>query len=188
MKQKNQPSHLINEKIRFSQIRVISDDHSNLGTMTPQEALRVAQEKQLDLVLVSDKAVPPVCRIVDYGKFKYEQEKQERAKPARTQLKELKMRYTIEEHDYQVRVNQARRFIKAGDQVKVTITFRGRETQHSDLGESLLLRMSEDLQESAQVQQAPKREGNRMMMILVPKTATPTKTRKEVAEPVKAKV
>lgn len=162
----------INERIRFPKIRVIDTDGAQLGVISPQEALRLAQEKELDLVLVSDKADPPVCRIMDYGKYKFEQEKkarEARKKQHTADVKEVKMRYTIEEHDYQVRVNQAERFLKSGDKVKATIIFRGREIQHSDLAEGLLKRMATDLQELAEVQQAPKREGRNMMMLLAPK-------------------
>jgi translation initiation factor IF-3 len=162
----------INERIRFPQIRVIDTDGTQLGIMTPSEAIRIAEEKELDLVLLSDKAEPPVCRIMNYGKYKFEQEK--KAREARknqhtADVKEVKMRYKIEEHDYQVRVNQAERFLKSGDKVKATITFRGREIQHSDLAEDLLKRMATDLQELAEVQQAPKKEGRNMMMLLSPK-------------------
>jgi translation initiation factor IF-3 len=162
----------INERIRFPKIRVIDTDGGQLGIISPQEALRVAQEKELDLVLVSDKADPPVCRIMDYGKYKFEQEKkarEARKKQHTADVKEVKMRYKIEDHDYQVRVHQAERFLKSGDKVKATITFRGREIQHSDLAEGLLKRMATDLQELAEVQQAPKREGRNMMMLLAPK-------------------
>ncbi|WP_041779871.1 translation initiation factor IF-3 [Allocoleopsis franciscana] len=162
----------INERIRFPNIRVIDTDGGQLGIITPQEALRIAEEKELDLVLVSDKADPPVCRIMDYGKYKFEQEKkarEARKKQHTADVKEVKMRYKIEEHDYQVRVNQAERFLKSGDKVKATITFRGREIQHSDLAEDLLKRMAMDLEELAEVQQLPKREGRNMMMLLSPK-------------------
>ncbi len=162
----------INERIRFPKIRVIDTDGAQLGILTPQEALRIAEEKELDLVLVSDKADPPVCRIMDYGKFKFEQEKKAREakkKQHTADVKEVKMRYKIEDHDYQVRVNQAVRFLKDGDKVKATITFRGREIQHSDLAEDLLKKMATDLEELAEVQQAPKREGRNMMMLLSPK-------------------
>ena len=162
----------INERIRFPQIRVIDTDGSQLGILTPREALRIAEEKELDLVLVSDKANPPVCRIMDYGKFKFEQEKkarEARKKQHTSDVKEVKMRYKIEDHDYNVRVNQAERFLKSGDKVKATIMFKGREIQHTDLAETLLKRMATDLQEVAEVQQAPKREGRNMMMLLSPK-------------------
>jgi translation initiation factor IF-3 len=172
--EKKRPRDLpqINERIRFPEIRVIDTDGGQLGIMTPQDALRMAEEKELDLVLLSDKAEPPVCRIMDYGKFKFEQEKkarEARKKQHTADVKEVKMRYKIEEHDYQVRVNQAERFLKAGDKVKATITFRGREIQHSDLAEELLNRMAKDLQELAELQQAPKKEGRNMMMLLSPK-------------------
>ncbi|GAL93825.1 MAG: translation initiation factor IF-3 [Microcystis sp.] len=162
----------INERIRFPEIRVIDSDGSQLGIITPAEALRVAEEKELDLVLVSETANPPVCRIMDYGKYKFEQEKKAREakkKQHTADIKEVKMRYKIDEHDYNVRVNQAQRFLKAGDKVKATITFRGREIQHSNLAEELLARMAKDLEDVAEVQQAPKKEGRNMMMMLSPK-------------------
>jgi translation initiation factor IF-3 len=164
----------INERIRFPQIRVIGTDGEQLGILTPREAQEIADENGLDLVLVSDKADPPVCRIMDYGKYKFELEKKAREakkKQHTAEVKEVKMRYTIEEHDYQVRVSQADRFIKSGDKVKATITFRGREIQHSDLAEKVLKRMAEDLKEIAEVQQYPKKEGRNMMMLLSPKKA-----------------
>jgi translation initiation factor IF-3 len=171
-KRRNRDLPQINERIRFPKIRVIDVDGAQVGVVTPQEALRLAEERELDLVLVSDKADPPVCRIMDYGKYKFELEKKAREakkKQHTADVKEVKMRYKIEEHDYQVRVNQAERFLKSGDKVKATITFRGREIQHSDLAEELLKRMATDLQELAEVQQAPKKEGRNMMMLLSPK-------------------
>jgi translation initiation factor IF-3 len=162
----------INENIRFPQIRVIDTEGEQLGILSPKEALKIAREKELDLVLVSENSDPPVCRIMDYGKYKFEQEKKARAirkKQQTADLKEVKMRYKIDEHDYQVRVNHAKRFLKSGDKVKATITFRGREIQHVHLAEELLERMAEDLADFAEIQQAPKKEGRNMMMFLVPK-------------------
>lgn len=162
----------INERIRFPQIRVIDSDGAQLGIITPREAMAVAEEKELDLVLVSDTADPPVCKIMDYGKYKYEQDKklkEAKKKQHNADVKEVKMRYKIEEHDYNVRVRSAERFLKSGDKVKATINFRGREIQHADLAEGLLKRMATDLEEVAEVQQAPKREGRNMMMLLAPK-------------------
>lgn len=162
----------INERIRFPEIRVIDTDGAQLGILTPSEALRMAEEKELDLVLVSETAKPPVCRIMDYGKYKFEQEKKAREakkKQHTSDVKEVKMRYKIDDHDYNVRVNQAQRFLKAGDKVKATITFKGREIQHSNLAEELLKRMATDLETVAEVQQAPKKEGRNMMMLLAPK-------------------
>jgi len=162
----------INERIRFPKIRVIDTDGTQMGIMPPQEALQLAEEKELDLVLISDKADPPVCRIMDYGKYKFEQEKkarEARKKQHTADVKEVKMRYKIEEHDYNVRVKQAERFLKDGDKVKATVMFRGREIQHSDLAEELLKRMATDLEPFGEVQQAPKKEGRNMMMLISPK-------------------
>lgn len=171
-KKPNRDLPQINERIRFPQIRVIDTDGAQLGIMTPRDARQMAEEKELDLVLVSDKADPPVCRIMDYGKFKFEQEKKAREakkKQHTSDVKEVKMRYKIEEHDYQVRIHQAERFLKDGDKVKATIMFRGREIQHTDLAEALLNRMATDLQEIGELQQAPKKEGRNMMMLIAPK-------------------
>jgi translation initiation factor IF-3 len=162
----------INEQIRFPQIRVIDADGSQLGVITPKEAIAIAQEKDLDLVLVSETAKPPVCKIMDYGKYKYERDKkikEAKKKQHNADIKEVKMRYKIEEHDYNVRVKNAQRFLKSGDKVKATVSFRGREIQHSDLAIELLQRMAADLDEVAEIQQAPKREGRNMMMMLAPK-------------------
>ncbi len=168
--QQNQPN--INERIRFPQIRVVDSDGSQLGIMTPDEAIEIAEGKNLDLVLVSDKADPPVCRVMDYGKFKFEQEKKAREakkKQHTSDVKEVKMRYKIGTHDYEVRVNHAKRFLKSGDKVKATVNFRGREIQHAHLAEALLKKMANDLLDFGEVQQAPKREGRNMIMYLAPK-------------------
>ncbi|ASC72932.1 Translation initiation factor IF-3 [Halomicronema hongdechloris C2206] len=170
MRNRNTPP--INQNIRFPEIRVISTDGEQLGIMSPSDAIRLAEERQLDLVLVSDKATPPVCRIMDYGKYKFEQEKRAREAKKRqhnADVKEVKMRYKIDEHDYKVRVKHAQRFLKSGDKVKATVMFRGREIQHTDLAEELLRQMANDLADVAEVQQAPKREGRNMMMMLSPK-------------------
>lgn len=162
----------INERIRFPAIRVIDIDGSQLGIITPNEAMQIAEERGVDLVLVSDAADPPVCRVMDYGKYKFEQEKRAREakkKQHTADVKEVKMRYKIEEHDYNVRVKNAERFLKSGDKVKATITFRGREIQHADLAQDLLERMAKDLEEFGEVQQAPKKEGRNMMMLIAPK-------------------
>ncbi len=163
---------MINERIRFPKVRVIDTNGDQLGILSPREAQRIAEEKELDLVLVSDKADPPVCRIMDYGKFKFEQEKkarEARKKQHTADVKEVKMRYNIDDHDYNVRMKSAQRFLEEGDKVKATIMFRGREIQHADLAEGLLRRMAEGLQEVAEVQQAPKREGRNITMLLSPK-------------------
>jgi translation initiation factor IF-3 len=162
----------INENIRYPKIRVIDSEGEQLGILTPREALALAEEKELDLVLVSETSDPPVCRVMDYGKYKFEQEKKARAikkKQHTADVKEVKMRYKIDEHDYQVRVNQAKRFLNSGDKVKATVNFRGREIQHAHLAEELLARMAQDLTEIAEIQQQPKKEGRNMIMMLSPK-------------------
>ena len=161
-----------NGQIRFPNIRVIDSDGSQLGVITPKEAIAIASEKNLDLVLVSETAKPPVCKIMDYGKYKYERDKklkEAKKKQHNADVKEVKMRYKIEEHDYQVRVKNAQRFLKAGDKVKATVSFRGREIQHSNLAIDLLKRMATDLEDFGEVQQKPKREGRNIMMMLSPK-------------------
>jgi len=171
-KKRNRDLPPINRRIRYPKVRVIDKDGEQLGILALEEALKIAEEKGLDLFLVSDKSDPPVCRILDYGKYKYEQERKEKQakKNQRTaDVKEVKMRYKIEEHDYNVRIRNAQRFLKSGDKVKATITFRGREIQHANLAEQLLKRMAKDLEEVGEVQQAPKREGRNMMMLISPK-------------------
>ena len=161
-----------NESIRFPNIRVIDSEGQQLGVITPKEAMAIAEERGLDLVLVSETAKPPVCKIMDYGKYKYEQDKklkEAKKKQHNADVKEVKMRYKIDTHDYEVRVKSAERFLKSGDKVKATVSFRGREIQHSRLAEELLRRMASDLEEVAEVQQFPKREGRNMMMMLAPK-------------------
>ena len=162
----------INERISHPNLRVVDSDGSQLGVISRVEALEVAKNRELDLVLVAEKANPPVCRIMNYGKFKFEQEKkakEAKKKSHQTEVKEVKMRYKIDIHDYQVRISQATRFLKAGDKVKCTVIFRGREIQHTALAETLLRRMAKDLEEKAEVQQSPKREGRNMIMFLTPR-------------------
>ncbi|MBM5817828.1 MAG: translation initiation factor IF-3 [Cyanobacteria bacterium K_Offshore_surface_m2_239] len=168
----------INERINYPNVRVVDADGSQLGVITREAALAVARERELDLVLVSEKADPPVCRVMDYGKYKFEQEKkakEAKKKSHQTEVKEVKMRYKIDSHDYQVRIGQASRFLKAGDKVKCTVIFRGREIQHTALAEALLLRMAKDLGENAELQQAPKREGRNMIMFLSPRRQAASK-------------
>ena len=162
----------INERINYPEIRVVDSDGQQLGVIDRLKALEIASKRELDLVLVSEKANPPVCRIMDYGKYKFEQEKkakEARKKSHQTEVKEVKMRYKIDKHDYDVRIGQAVRFLKAGDKVKCTVIFRGREIQHSNLAETLLQKMATDLEEQSEVQQSPKREGRNMIMFLSPR-------------------
>ena len=162
----------INERIKYPQLRVVDSDGKQLGVIDRLKALEIATQRELDLVLVSEKANPPVCRIMDYGKYKFEQEKkakEARKKSHQTEVKEVKMRYKIDKHDYDVRIGQAAKFLKSGDKVKCTVIFRGREIQHSNLAETLLLKMANDLEEQSEVQQKPKREGRNMIMFLSPR-------------------
>jgi len=162
----------INERISYPELRVVDSDGQQLGVLDRLKALEIASKRELDLVLVSEKAKPPVCRIMDYGKYKFEQEKkakEARKKSHQTEIKEVKMRYKIDKHDYDVRIGQALRFLKAGDKVKCTVIFRGREIQHTNLAETLLKRMANDLEEQSEVQQSPKREGRNMIMFLSPR-------------------
>ena len=179
----------INERINYPSLRVVDSDGAQLGIISREEALEVAQERELDLVLVSEKANPPVCRIMNYGKFKFEQEKkakEAKKKSHQTEVKEVKMRYKIDQHDYQVRIGQATRFLKSGDKVKCTVIFRGREIQHTALAETLLKRMAKDLEEQGEVQQAPKREGRNMIMFLTPRKTPLIKAESEESAPQKA--
>ena len=162
----------INSNIVDSKVRLISSTGSQLGIYSSKEALRLAQEEGLDLVMISDRSDPPVCKITNYGKYKFYQEKKAkevRKKQHNANLKEVKMRYKIEQHDYKVRINQAYRFLEAGDKVKATVTFKGREIQHTDLAIELLKTMAKDLGDSANVQQSPSRDGKHIIMILSPK-------------------
>jgi len=152
-------------------VRVIADDGQQLGIIPTSEALRIAQEKGLDLVEVAPGAEPPVCRIMDFGKFKYQQQKKQqeaRKKQTVIQLKEIKVRPKTDEHDYQTKLKHIRRFLEAGDRCKVTVFFRGREIVHKDRGLTILNRIVVDLGELAKTEQEPKSEGRTMTMLLAP--------------------
>lgn len=162
----------VNDQIRGKEIRVISDDGEQLGIMSVREAMKIAEEKGMDLVKVAPNAKPPVCRIMDFGKYKYEQSKREkeaRKKQTIINVKEVKMRPNIEEHDFQTKARNAERFLKQGDKVKVTIMFRGREITHPQLAEELLNKLAERVKDLANVEKGAKIEGKNMTMILAPK-------------------
>lgn len=151
---------------------MVSADSEQLGIVHIKEALRIAQEKNLDVVCVAPTAKPPVCRIMDYGKFRFEQSKKEkeaRKNQKTIDIKEMKFRPKIEEHDFNVKLKNVERFLKSGDKVKVTIMFRGRERSHPELGEKILNKVAERLLELAIVEKKPKLEGRNMIMILAPK-------------------
>ena len=164
----------INEEIRAREVRVITADGEQLGIMSGRAAQQLAVERHLDLVEIAPTAKPPVCKIMDYGKFRYEQQKREkeaRKKQKTVDIKEVKLRPGIEDHDFNVKYKNAVRFLEDGDKVKVTIMFRGRELSHPELGEVLLNKMAEQLKEIAVVERVPKLEGKNMIMIVAPKPA-----------------
>ena len=163
---------MLNEAITYPQIRVIDENGEQLGILTSQEALAKAQEAGLDLVEVSPNAEPPVCRIMDFGKFRFENSKQKQGakkKQKKTQVKEIKFRPRTEIGDYNVKVKQLRKFLENGDKTKVTMRFRGREFAHQELGMELLKRVVADLEEVSNVEQMPGMEGRQMVMLLGPK-------------------
>ena len=164
----------INEEIRAREVRVITADGEQLGVMSGRAAQQLAVERHLDLVEIAPTAKPPVCKIMDYGKFRYEQQKREkeaRKKQKTFDIKEVKLRPGIEDHDFNVKYKNAVRFLEDGDKVKVTIMFRGRELSHPELGEVLLNRMAQQLKEIAVAERVPKLEGKNMIMIVAPKPA-----------------
>jgi translation initiation factor IF-3 len=161
----------INREIRAREVRVIDAEGKQLGILPLTEALRAALNAELDLVEVSSKSEPPVCRIMDYGKFKYQQSKKAhdaRKKQAVIHVKEVKMRPKTEEHDFQFKLKHIERFLKEGNKTKVTIVFRGRELAHPDLGRAMMVRIAEGSKEWGKVEQEAKFEGRNFVMILAP--------------------
>lgn len=167
-------SHQINDEIRDKEVRLIGDDGAQLGVVSGQEALAAAQAKELDLVKISPKAVPPVCKIMDYGKFRFEQTKKD--KEARrnqhvVEIKEIRMSPGIDTNDFDTKQRNAHKFLSEGNKVKVSVRFKGRSIAHSSLGEKLLIRFSDGLMEIAILEKAPKLEGRNMALFLAPKNA-----------------
>ena len=161
----------INERIRVSKVRLIGADGSQIGIVETDEARRIAREADLDLVEVAPDSRPPVCKVLDYSKYKYEQEqkaKQARKHQQQVNVREIKLRPKIADHDYETKKGHVARFLNKKDKVKVTIMFRGREQAHPERGRALLDRLTEDLSELAIVEQAPQREGRNMHMVLGP--------------------
>lgn len=154
-------------------MRLVDNENKQLGIVSLQEALRIADDRQLDLVEIAPQAKPPVCRLMDYGKYKYEQSKREKEAKKKQRVinvKEVKLRPNIDEHDYQVKFRNAERFLKDGDKVKATIMFRGREIVYTPKGKELLSRMYKELADISIIERHPKVEGRNMIMILAPKT------------------
>ena len=162
----------MNDEIDVPQVRVIDAKGENHGVISLEDALEIADEAGLDLVEVSPQVSPPVCKVLDYGKYKYEQQKkanEARKKQKTIDVKEIKMRPSIDEHDYQVKMKNVRKFLNHGDKVKMTIRFRGREMAHQDLGLRVLTRVREELEEIIKIEQMPKSEGRLMVMVITPK-------------------
>jgi translation initiation factor IF-3 len=160
--------------IRAREVRVVSETGEQLGVFSSRDALKLAQERGYDLVEVAPTARPPVCRIMDFGKYKYEQSKRDREarkKQKVVTIKEVKMRPNIEDHDFEVRQRQTEQFLRDGDKIKATIMFRGREVVHADLGKQVLDRLLESVKDLCVVERVAKLEGKNMIMILAPKAA-----------------
>ncbi|WP_328593247.1 translation initiation factor IF-3 [Tritonibacter aquimaris] len=161
----------VNERIRAPEIRLIGAEGENVGVVHPAKAMQMAADAGLDLVEISPNATPPVCKIMDFGKFKYEQQKREseaRKKQKTIEVKEVKFRPNTDTHDYEVKMRNVFKFLEKGDKVKVTLRFRGREMAHQNLGRELLLRVAEDTKEIGKVENMPKMEGRQMIMMIGP--------------------
>ncbi|NLD68156.1 MAG: translation initiation factor IF-3 [Limnobacter sp.] len=164
--------HRINGEINALEVRLVGADNEPIGIVHVREALRMAEEADLDLVEIAPQARPPVCRLMDYGKFKYQEQKRQheaRAKQKIIQVKEVKFRPGTDEGDYQVKMRNLRRFLEEGDKAKVTLRFRGREMAHQEFGVRLLERVRNDLEDIAQVEQMPRLEGRQMVMVVAPR-------------------
>lgn len=174
--------HQINEEIRDSEIRLISATGEQLGIMSAAQAQHIADEQGLDLVKISPQAKPPVCKLMDYGKFRFEQAKREKeAKKNQhvVEIKEIRLSPGIDVNDFNVKANHAKRFLKDGNKVKVSVRFRGREVTHSSIGLDLLHRFAENCSEIGSMEKAPKLEGRQMIMFLAPKKDNPKKDAKK---------
>ena len=162
----------VNERIRIPEVRVVDDEGGQLGIMPTRQALDLAREKGLDLVEVAPNAEPPVCKIMDYGKYKYQQSKRaQEAKKRQTtiQVKEVKVRPKIEEHDLQFKLKNIRKFLDERNKIKVSMIFRGREIAHTSIGMQVLNRIAEEIEEIGVIEQSPKLEGRNLSMIIAPK-------------------
>jgi len=160
-----------NERIRALQVQVISSDGKNLGTLSTQEAINIAKQEGLDLIEISPNANPPVCKIIDIGKYKYDQQKKAhkaKKKQKIMNLKEIKLRPVTEIHDYNFKIKNAQKFLTKGDKVKFTVQFRGREMQHTNLGYELMQRITDDTASLGKIEVKPKFEGRQIIMIIQP--------------------
>ncbi|MFW8626953.1 translation initiation factor IF-3 [Deinococcus sp. ME38] len=177
--------HKVNEQIRVRQIRLIGAEGEQVGIIDTRDAMQMAREAGMDLVMVSPQAVPPVCRLLDYGRFRYEQqqnEKENRKRARAQEVKAIKFRVKIDDHDFKTKTGHVRRFLEEGHKVKVTIMFRGRERTHPELGERILVRVAETLADIGAPEGTPSMMGMDMNMIMTPKAApAPKKERTDDA-------
>ena len=161
----------INDRIRAFEVQVISSDKKNLGTFSIKEAIDMAKEEGLDLIEISPNAKPPVCKITDIGKYRYDLQKKAnkaKKKQKKVELKEIKLRPVTEVHDYTFKIKNAQKFLSKGDKVKFTIKFKGRELQHSHLGNELMDKIKQDMREMGRVELQPKFDGKQMIMVIQP--------------------
>jgi translation initiation factor IF-3 len=162
----------VNDEIRAREVQLIDQDGANHGVKDFRDAIAMAQEAGLDLVEISPHSAPPVCKILDYGKYKFQSQKkaaEARKKQKVVEIKEIKLRPMIDDHDYDVKMRAMKRFFEEGDKVKITLRFRGREMAHQELGAKLLNRVKDDIGEIAKVEQEPKYEGRQIVMVLAPR-------------------
>lgn len=170
-RQRDERKHRLNREINAPEVRLFSPDNEPLGVVSVQEALRMAGDLDVDLVEIAATATPPVCRLIDYGKFKYQEQKkaaEAKARQAVVDIKEVKFRPGTDDGDYQIKLRNIRRFLADGDKCKITLRFRGREITHQQLGQDLLNRLRDDLGDTVQIEQAPKLEGRQMIMMVAP--------------------
>lgn len=178
-------THQVNEEIRDKEVRVISDTGEQLGIMSARSALEIAARKEMDLVKISPKAVPPVCKIMDYGRFRFEQAKREkeiRKNQHVVEIKEIRMSPSIDSGDFNVKIRNAKKFLAEGNRVKVAVRFRGREMAHTEIGAELLKRFAEECGDIANLEKKANMEGRHMIIFLAPKTAKELATAKKAAE------
>ena len=171
-------AHQTNEEIRDKEVRLISDSGEQLGIMSAQEALHLAEEQGLDLVKISPNAVPPVCKLMDYGKYRFEQtkrEKEARKNQRVVEIKEVRMSPSIDVNDFNVKLRNAQKFLSEGNRCKVTVRFRGREMAHTNIGQDLLTKFADECGEVAVMDKSPKLEGRHMSIFLSPKSTKETK-------------
>ena len=166
-------NHLVNEDIKVAEVRLVGADGSQLGIMETAKALHIAEESGLDLVLIAPQATPPVCRVMDYGKYRFDQqkrEKEQRKNQKTVEVKEIRLSLNIDVHDFDTKVDQAKKFLSAGNKLKVSIRFRGREMAHTDRGTDVMNRFQEAVGDAATVDKPAKLEGRSMQMFMSPKT------------------